>query len=95
MKMSCEIYRSGKKADMYLYVTPELGLQGLPDALVRQFGRAELAMTLELTPQRKLARADIHQVLKSLQEQGYYLQMPPQTEGYLQTINAHNDKLVK
>lgn len=93
--MNCEIYRSGKKAEMYLYVDPNVGLQGLPGALVQQFGKAEFVMTLELTPEKKLARADARQVLKSLQQQGYYLQMPPQAEGYLQAINSRNAKLAK
>ena len=43
-------------------------------------------MNLELTPERKLAYADVNQVMKNLDEQGYHLQLPPQkdTTGLLQ-----------
>jgi uncharacterized protein YcgL (UPF0745 family) len=34
-------------------------------------------MTLELTPDRTLARADPEQVRQQLETQGYYLQLPP------------------
>jgi uncharacterized protein YcgL (UPF0745 family) len=33
--------------------------------------------TLVLTESRKLARADIHKVMAELNENGFYLQMPP------------------
>ncbi len=34
-------------------------------------------MDLELTRERKLARADVNQVMADLQEKGFYLQSPP------------------
>lgn len=94
MKMLCDVYRSAKKPDMYLYVPRNAGLAELPDALLRQFGKAELALTLELTPEKKLARANIKQVLASLNEAGYYLQLPPGAETYMQDINQQNTRLV-
>ena len=36
-------------------------------------------MLLKLEPGRKLARADVQLVLAAIDEQGYYLQMPPST----------------
>lgn len=95
MTVNCDIYRSGKKPDMYLYVKQGAGLETLPEALLKQFGRAELALQLELTPQTRLARASVEQVLKNLEEQGFYLQMPPQAEAYMQNVNQHNDKLAQ
>ena len=47
--------------------------------LLKQFGEAELAMTLLLTPERKLARVEAPKVLESIAEQGFFLQMPPST----------------
>lgn len=93
MKILCDIYRSGKKPDMYVYVPHSEGLKNLPEPLLKQFGRAELAMTILLTPEKKLARAKIDQVLACLREPGYYLQMPPQAESYMQGINLNNDRL--
>jgi uncharacterized protein YcgL (UPF0745 family) len=95
MIINCEIYRSGKKPDMYLYVRQGVSLGSLPAALLQQFGKAELAMSLELSPERKLARANVEQVMRSLEDQGYYLQMPPQPDRYMLDINEHNDKLAK
>ena len=37
----------------------------------------EPVMLLQLAPGRKLARADAQQVLAAIEEQGFYLQMPP------------------
>ena len=37
-------------------------------------------MLLQLAPGKKLARADAEQVLAAIDEQGFYLQMPPGPE---------------
>lgn len=95
MTINCDIYRSGKKPDMYLYVKQGTDLETLPPALLKQFGRAELALQLALTPERRLARANTEQVLKSLDEQGFYLQLPPQADAYMQSVNQLNDKLAQ
>jgi uncharacterized protein YcgL (UPF0745 family) len=44
---------------------------------LREFGAAERAMTLALTPERHLARADAADVLRCIRENGFYLQLPP------------------
>lgn len=75
--MHCVIYRSTKKTDHYLYIERENEFSRVPQALLTLLGKLEHVMTLELNAQRKLAQADVVQVMKHLQEQGYYLQMPP------------------
>lgn len=77
--MHCAIYKGRNKIDHYLYVEKEDDFSKVPDALLTILGRLELVMTLELSPERTLAQADINQVRESLREQGYYFQMPPQT----------------
>ena len=77
--MHCAIYKGPKKIDHYLYVEKENDFSRVPESLIELLGKLELAMTLELSPGRTLAHADIHQVKKSLKENGYYFQMPPQT----------------
>ncbi|SMF08578.1 hypothetical protein SAMN02745866_00631 [Alteromonadaceae bacterium Bs31] len=89
-----EIYRSKKKEGMYLFLKKGASLEGLPEALQKQFGVAELAMTLALTAEKKLARADVEKVIDSINSQGYYLQMPPSlsdAEQYM--IKIPNSKL--
>lgn len=89
----CCVYRSSKKDETYLYIDKGRGLEKVPEALLELFGEPRLVMTMLLNEQRKLGRADTKAVLAALNEQGYYLQMPPPAESYMQEINKHNDKL--
>ena len=83
MKQLIEIFRSSRKEEMYLYVEKANGLVDVPEPLLEQFGEAESVMTLVLKPERKLARADTAEVLQKIEEQGFYLQMPPTAEELL------------
>ena len=78
--MHCAIYKGPKKIDHYLYVEQEADFSRVPQALLDFLGELQLIMTLELGPERKLAKADAEQVRQALREQGYYLQMPPPRE---------------
>lgn len=71
------VYRSAKKADTYLYVPLETGLDALPDELSRLFGRAIFAMELVITPELKMSRLNAAEVLSALADVGYVLQLPP------------------
>jgi len=77
MRVICEIFRSPRKAEMYLYIDKQVGLAEVPDSLLAQFGEPESVMTLLLTPERKLARTSVAEVLESIHEKGFFLQMPP------------------
>jgi uncharacterized protein len=77
MSVLCQIFRSSRKQEMYLYVDKVRGLQDVPEALLDQFGEPVSVLILLLTPQYKLARADAATVLASIETQGFYLQMPP------------------
>lgn len=80
MKIICEIYRSPKEEGMYLYVKKAEGLSRVPEQLLALFGKPQQAMVLLLTPEKKLAHADIEKVAQSLEEKGYYLQLPPRDQ---------------
>ena len=74
---------------MYLYVRKGFDLLTLPEALLKQFGQPELAMTLLLTPEKKLARVDVQKVIEGIETQDFFLQMPPSSvtsEEYMQKI---------
>ena len=88
MKRLIEVFRSPRKAEMYLYVDKAAGYKELPDALLKQFGEPESVMTLVLTPERKLARADAAEVLQQIEAQGFYLQMPPTHDELLRRDGA-------
>ncbi|MBF7690987.1 MULTISPECIES: YcgL domain-containing protein [Acinetobacter] len=85
--MHCDIYRSSKKDEMYIYVTSNMNetksedsdpLENVPDAVRQAFGRATFVMHLELHEGRKLARANVLHVIDSLETKGFFLQMPPE-----------------
>ncbi|HES76096.1 MAG TPA: YcgL domain-containing protein [bacterium] len=89
--IDCIIYRSRIKDGMYLYLAANKPYSELPDNVLQGMGREpEEAMRLTLSLERKLARADITQVMENLRERGFHLQMPPRAE-YL--ANWDNDKL--
>jgi len=75
--MFCQVYRSSRRQEMYLYVDKAEGLERVPEVLLQQFGEPEAVMLVYLDGKRRLARADADTVLKEIREQGYYLQMPP------------------
>jgi uncharacterized protein YcgL (UPF0745 family) len=77
MKRICSILRCSKKEGMYLYVDKSAGIESIPDKLRRQLGDVELAMTLMISEDKKLARANAKEVLQAIRENGFYLQMPP------------------
>ena len=77
MKIFCQIYKSAKNTEMYLYVEKSRGLQDVPQTLMKRFGEPEAIMTLVLERGKKLARADVDEVLRNIDQQGFYLQMPP------------------
>jgi len=88
MSLLCQVYRSSRKQEMYLYVDMARGLQDVPDTLLAQFGDPAPVMILHLTPEYKLARADAALVLASIQTQGFYLQMPPTAGELLERDSA-------
>lgn len=79
----CSIYRSSLKDEMYLYVDKRDGLKPVPEALIERFGKAKHIMDFPVLPGKVLARANIEKVVESIQEKGFYLQMPPPKEDYL------------
>lgn len=93
MKKICSVYRSPKEEGMYLYVDKKIGLESVPEALLKRFGKPELAMTLVLTPDKKLARADASRVIEMIEEQGFYLQIPPRPDELMQELRHKNSKL--
>ncbi|TKI08357.1 YcgL domain-containing protein [Martelella alba] len=81
--MFCVIYRSSKRDQTYLYVENKDDFSRVPPELMAQFGKPVLSMLLPLNGSKKLAAADINKVKKDLEEQGYYLQLPPPPENLL------------
>jgi uncharacterized protein YcgL (UPF0745 family) len=87
MSLICQIFRSSRKQEMYLYVELARGLEDVPAELMHQFGEPTPVMTLVLTADKSLARANVEEVMSLIERQGYYLQMPPAA---IDLAAAHN-----
>jgi uncharacterized protein YcgL (UPF0745 family) len=81
--MLCTIYKSSKKSDTYLYLAKKDDFSSVPKELLSTFGKPILVMPLLLKEGRELAQADIEKVKQALNDQGYYLQLPPPAEDLL------------
>ena len=94
MKVICTIYKSLSKNDYFLYVKKDDDVKRVPQPLLDYFGKYELAMTLVLTPERKLAAVSAGEVLEALDDRGYFLQLPPGNKDlYMQEVRDRNEKL--
>lgn len=78
--ITCWVYRSPRKPEMYLYLRAEDDFSYVPEALLRGFGTPAKVMQLALTPQRTLSREDVAKVMENLRTQGFHLQMPPKLQ---------------
>ena len=78
--MHCYVYKSSRRADTYVYLARRDDEGVLPAPLRQQLGALSLVLELDLSPERRLARADAANVMAQLADAGYYLQMPPQPE---------------
>jgi uncharacterized protein YcgL (UPF0745 family) len=72
-----KVFKGTRKPDAYLYVDFADELSRVPDALLSQFGETTEVLSLKLTAQRQLARADAAEVLSQIESVGFYLQLPP------------------
>ncbi|MFU6373676.1 YcgL domain-containing protein [Metapseudomonas otitidis] len=86
MKRICSIYKSPRKNEMYLYVDKAEALSRVPEGLLAAFGAPRHTFDLVLSPERQLAREDIHKVLENIEKQGYHLQMPPGEDEYIEHL---------
>ncbi|PID63512.1 MAG: hypothetical protein CSB44_01420 [Gammaproteobacteria bacterium] len=84
--MQCHIYRSSVREGLYVYLADPDGLDALPAPVTKQLGQAEFAMSIELTPDRKLGQENATTVIENLERVGYHLQMPRDIESVLADI---------
>jgi hypothetical protein len=86
--MLCAIYKSPKKAQTYLFVQTRDDFSAVPEALMKTFGTPILVTLINLATKEKLAMADLDKVKVNLNEQGFYLQLPPPQEDMLKAHKA-------
>lgn len=81
--MLCTIYKSPKKEQTYLFVKQRDDFSAVPEALLQTFGKPVLVTILNLDRRTSLAYSDLSKVRTALEQQGYYLQLPPPVEDLL------------
>ena len=89
--MLCVIYKSPKKAQTYLFVKSRDDFSSVPEALMKMFGTPTLVTLTNLATKTKLAFADLDKVKTDLNDQGYYLQLPPPPENLLKQHKIQMD----
>jgi uncharacterized protein YcgL (UPF0745 family) len=85
--MLCTIYKSTKKDGAYLYVEKRDDFSRVPDALMSMFGKPILSMVMNLEG-KKLVRVDIDKVKSALENEGFFLQLPPPPVNLLEEHKA-------
>lgn len=93
MKLICDIYKSPRDEEMYLYVNKTEALTRVPEALLEKFGKPRHIMTLLLEPGKKLARVEVERVMEQIESTGFYLQMPPVKDQEMSEIHLQNSKM--
>jgi len=68
-----------------MYLEKQDDFSSIPDSLLKSIGAPEYVMELEITPEMKLAREKASDILAGIQENGFYIQMPPTIQSLLQT----------
>ena len=90
--MLCVIYKSSKKQQTYLFVKTRDDFSAVPEPLMLTFGTPTLVTLTNLATKKKLAFADLEKVKANLNEQGYYLQLPPPSEDLLKQHKEEMDE---
>ena len=93
-EIECAVYKSKKKDETYVFIPTETPLSDLPDELLKVLGQAEMVMTLNLTPDKKMARGSAAEVIKSIEEQGFYLQMPINPQLDINPLPTTNERFL-
>jgi uncharacterized protein YcgL (UPF0745 family) len=92
MKKICNIYKSAREEELYIYVDNKDALSRVPDALKAHTGELKLVMTLLITEGKNLARVEAVKVLNAIEEQGFYLQMPPTKDPYVTHYHGRENR---
>ena len=71
------VYKGSRRAETYLYVPEKDNFQRVPKELLDALGTLELVMDVELDEHRRFARVDAKDVMKSVSQAGYFLQLAP------------------
>lgn len=60
-----------------MYIDKQDDFSSIPETILKSIGQPEYVMQLDITPDRKLAREKATDILKGIEENGFFIQMPP------------------
>ena len=75
--MNCFVYRSEKKQGMFLYLREKDDFSCVPESLMKLLGEITYSFEFDLSKDRKLVKVEAKEVIRTMNENGYFLQMPP------------------
>ena len=75
-EIECVVYKSLKKDETYIFIEKSASISDLPADLTNVLGKTEEVMSLNLTPEKKMARGSAAEIMLSIEKQGFHLQMP-------------------
>ncbi|OOS00618.1 hypothetical protein B0187_01575 [Haemophilus paracuniculus] len=84
--MLCAIYKSLRKEGMYLYVAKRDQFDPVPADLRQMFGKPQFVMMFNLAGEKQIKRVDNREIMQAIENQGFYLQMPPPPENLLEAF---------
>lgn len=77
LRMHAYVYKSARKDDTYLYLAARDDFERVPEPVRASLGPLSFVLDVALTPERRLARADVAVVRQNLVLRGFHLQLPP------------------
>ena len=81
--MNCYVYRSNKKQGMFLYLVEKDDFSQVPESLMKLLGETVFSFEFDLSKKRKLVKTEAEEVIRIMNESGYFLQMPPAKSEFL------------
>ena len=75
--MNCFVYRSEKKQGMFLYLREKDDFSCVPESLIKLLGETTYSFEFDLNQDKKMVKVEAKEVMKTMDENGYFLQMPP------------------
>ncbi|CAA6801731.1 MAG: Unknown protein [uncultured Thiotrichaceae bacterium] len=74
--MHVYIYRCKHRKETFLYIPEKDNFEEVPDSLLGMLGETAFSFDFDLDDSKKLIRAAAPEVIRNIQENGYFLQLP-------------------
>ena len=90
-------FKTAKKTELYLFVIKknnrQVSLEELPNELLVMVGKPVHIFDFELTENKILPRSESKEIISSLADKGYYIQMPPTENEKIGSMSASPERI--